>query len=69
MLSMSESQQMVYDMLKELGGKATVKQLLELAKKKNYNTLRDSSKIRDRLILLSKKGVVKSNGNDWLLTK
>lgn len=54
------SQKMIYDLLKELGGRAFPKEIAELAKKK-YPDATLYSYVHDRLLRLRKWGFVKKN--------
>lgn len=59
------SQRIVYDLLKELG-KANIDEILSLAKNKGLKQANNRLKIRDSLILLSRKGVVKEENGKWV---
>jgi hypothetical protein len=56
----------VFDLLKELG-KADVDDILNLAKKKNLKQANNRVKIRDGLILLSRKGYIKKENGKWII--
>ena len=60
------SQRIVYDLLKEIG-KADIDEIFNLAKKKNLTNAKDRVKIRDSLILLSRKGFVKEENGKWII--
>ncbi len=62
------SQQTVLDLLKELDRPSSVDDIFDLAKRTNVKKALDRVKIRDSLILLSRKGIVKEANGLWTIT-
>lgn len=60
------SQQTVFELLKELGT-ANIDEIFQLAKKKKLTKVDSRIKIRDSLILLSRKGIVKEENDKWII--
>lgn len=61
------SQADVYEILKSLGGEATVAEIRTIAKKKFFGTL--FLYITDRLKKMEKQGIVKKNSSNGKITK
>jgi len=61
------SQQIVFDLLKELNAPSKIDDIFDLTKKKNIQSAKDRVKIRDSLILLERKGYVKHSGDEWII--
>jgi len=62
--------ELILEVLRRLGGKATITQIHDYAKKEGFpSSLKDRTKIHDRLITLSRKGLVKYEEGYWVLSK
>jgi len=61
------SNQIVFDLLKELNAPSNIDDIFELAKKKKIQSARDRTKIYDSLIGLARKGYVKQIGDKWTI--
>jgi len=59
------SQKAVLDALKSLGGQATITEITLIVKKMQPEL--DKTKVRDRLIILARRGLVKQQGDLWVL--
>ena len=66
--SLTMSQEIVLTLLKELGSPSNIDQILSFAIEKKIEKARDRVKIRDSLILLSRKGLVKETNGTWKVT-
>jgi hypothetical protein len=62
------SQEDVFNILKDLKGEATTKEIRELAKKK-YSTRTLYLYVRDRLIKLERNGKIIKDGEKWKIKK
>jgi hypothetical protein len=54
-----------YELLKRASNCATVDELFDLAKRERNKKLCDRTKIRDNLIMLSRKGCVEQENEKW----
>jgi len=61
------SQQVVFNLLKRLNRPSDVDEIFNLAKEENLKGARDRVKIRDSLLLLSRKGYVKKDNGKWTM--
>lgn len=62
--------ELILEVLRRLGGKGTITQIHDYAKKEGFpSSLKDRTKIHDRLVTLSRKGYIKYEGGYWVMSK